>query len=144
MKKILFAVFASLFVGIAPAQFKVQEKASSPVRVWAGLGGHEALYYYEENSGDHYYFMGFNTTNQFDKKMIINLGKKDKAKATLSQLVNELYAQGEIYKLIDDAGEAFTLQCAALNQYVITKQGYAGRAYLTVGQASKMLYVLKE
>lgn len=143
MKKLLFAVLAMLTLGTASAQFKVAEKQKTPVRVWASFGGHQALYYQEQSNGENYYFLAFNTTNQFDDKLIIHLGKIDKAKATLLQIKNDLHKEGEIYELTDDKGEAFSMQCTAFNQYRIMKQGCAGCTYLTLGQAGKMLATIE-
>lgn len=139
MKKILLAIIAVLCINTATAQFKVVEKQKTADVVWSSFGGHQALWAQEQSNGEYYFFLAFNTTNQFDDKMIISLGKIDKAKATLSQLLNDLHKEGEVYELADDKGEAFTMQCSVLNQYKITKSGYAGYAYLTLGQVSKML-----
>ena len=143
MKKLLFAVLTVLTFGTASAQFKVTEKQKTPVRVWAAFGGHQALYYLERSNGEYYYFMAFNTSNQFDDRLIIHLGDLDTAKATLHQLEKDLHKEGEIYELTDDNLEKFSMQCTAFNQYRITKRGYAGSAYLTIGQVSKMLAALE-
>lgn len=139
MKKILLAIIAVLCVSNATAQFKVVEKQKAAEVVWSSFGGHQALYAKPLSNGEYYFFLAFNTTNQFDDSLLIALGKIDKAKATLQQLANDLYKEGEIYELADDMGEAFTMQCSVLNQYKITKRGYAGYAYITLGQVSKML-----
>ena len=145
MKKVLFLVLAMLAIGSADAQFQVQEKQKLPEVVWRSpLGGHVKLYAQEQSNGELYYLVGINTTNDYDDKLLLHLGNKDKAIATLTQLVNDLYVQGEIYELADDRGEAFTLQCSAMNQYVIHKAGYAGRGYVTVGQFARMLSVFIE
>lgn len=144
MKKILIALIAVLSVVSASAQFKVQEKQTMPEVVWrSAMGGHNKLYRQKLQNGEYYYFIGVATTNQFDDKMLIHLGKIDKAKATLLQMANDLYREGEIYELTDDKVEPFTLQCAAFNQYVLFKKGYAGRAYITIGQVEKMLSALE-
>ena len=145
MKKLLLLVVAMLAIGSASAQFQVQEKQKLPEVVWRSpLGGHVKLYAQEQSNGKLYYLVGINTTNDYDDKLLLHLGNKDKAIATLTQLVNDLYVQGEIYELADDRGEAFTLQCTAMNQYVIHKVGYAGRGYVTVGQFARMLSVFAE
>ncbi|MBQ2395238.1 MAG: hypothetical protein II307_05700 [Alistipes sp.] len=145
MKKVLLFMIAVLTISSASAQFQVQEKQKLPEVVWRSpLGGHVKLYAQEQSNGKFYYLVGINTTNDYDDKLLLHLGNKDKAIATLTQLVNDLYVQGEIYELADDRGEAFTLQCSAMNQYVIYKEGYAGRGYVTVGQFERMLSVFIE
>lgn len=142
MKKILVAIIALLFVGSASAQFKVAEKQKTTEIVWTSFAGHQSIHAQELSNGEYYYWLVLKTSNQFDERICIGIGVKDKAKATLRQLENELHKEGEIYQLIDDRGKPFTMECTTWNQYRITKKGHAGYAYLTVGQASKMLSAL--
>ena len=139
MKKILFAVLAMLVFGTSSAQFKVEQKQKFPEVVWQDGFKWAALYQQELDNGELYYFIGLRSSNQFDDKMLLHLGKKDKAKVTLQQLANELHKEGEIYELSDDKGEPFTMHCIAMNYYRIYKKGYAGYGSLSIGQVRKML-----
>lgn len=138
MKKIIIAVLALLSLDIASAQFSVQQKQSMPEVIWrSAMGGHNKLYRMEVGNGEYYYFIGISTTNQFDDKMLIHLGKKDKAITTLTQFY-DLYAQGEIYELADDKGEKFSAQCIAMKYYRLLKRGYAGYGTIHLNQLLNM------
>jgi hypothetical protein len=140
MKKMIIAVLALLSFGVAEAQFTVEKKQSVPEVVFRSpLGGHQCLCAYQLDNGEYYFYLALNTTNQFDDRMIIYLGKIDKTKATLSQLINDLHSEGEVYRLSDDRGEPFTMECVAFNQYRLSKKGSAGYAYLSINNVGKML-----
>lgn len=140
MKKIILAVIALLSIGMASAQFTVENKQSTPELVFKSpLGGHQRLYAIQQANGEYYFFIAIATTNQFDDKLIVHLGKIDKTKATLLQLINDLYSQGSVYNLSDDRGEPFTLECVPLGEYRLSKKGYAGNAYLSISNVRKML-----
>lgn len=138
MKKLLLVVLTMLAFGTTSAQFKVAGKQKMPEIVWKDAFSWVALYQQELSNGELYYFIGLRSSNQFDDKMLLHLGKKDKAKVTLQQLANELHKEGEIYELSDDKGEPFTMHCIAMNYYRIYKTRYAGYGTFSIGQVRKM------
>lgn len=139
MKKFLLTLVAVLCVASAFAQFKVEQQQKMPEVVWQDGFRWVALYEQDLGNGEYYYMIGLRTSNQFDDKLLIHLGKREKAKATLLQLQNDLYEEGKTYNLSDDKGESFTLICSAFNIYHIYKDGYAGYGYIKLGQLPKML-----
>lgn len=144
MKKVLLFMIAVFSISLASAQFEVQVKVKKPERLWQDAFSWAFLYKQEQSDASDYYFIALRSSNQFDDRIILHLGGKDKAKATIAQLANDLYKKGEIYELVDDRGEAFTMQCEAMNYYRILKQGYAGYGSLSVGWLNKMYSALEE
>ena len=127
-----------LAFGTTSAQFKVAEKQKMPEIVWQNGFNHLKLYKQETSNGIYIYFISIRTTNQFDEKMLIYLGDKEKSIATFSQLLNDLYIPNELYELVDARGEAFNAKCGTLNEYIIIKRGYAGEGHILLGQLRKM------
>ena len=138
MKKIIIAVLALLSIGVVQAQFKVEQKQSAPEAIWREGFGWVSLYQQNVGNGEDYYFIACRSSNQFDDMMLIHLGSKEKALATLAQLEKDLYVEGEIYELSDDKGESFTLKCGKFNYYYIYKRGYAGYGYIKMTHIPKM------
>lgn len=91
------------------------------------------------------YFLQLNTTNQFDGAMLIYLGNRDKARASLSQLLNELFELGKSHTLADSIGKSFIATCTktfGAEGYAIFKDGYAGNAFIRLKQISDMLEMM--
>ena len=143
MKKLLFSVLAAFAIITASAQFKVEQKQSFPEAIWREAFGWVSLYKQDMGNGEYYYLIGCRSSNQFDDMMLINLGRKAKAKATLLQF-HDLYVKGEIYELEDDKGEKFTAQCIAMNNFRLFKRGYAGYGTIQLKHIRTMLSVLEE
>lgn len=139
MKKILLAMIAVLFVGTASAQFQVKEKQCLPEVVWQDAFRWVGFYQQDLGNNDYYYMFGLRTSNQFDDRLLIHLGRGNKTVSTLRQLLNELYSEGKIYELTDDKGEPFTLICKPFNIYHIYKKGYAGYAHIKLSQVETIL-----
>ena len=140
MKKIIFAVLALLSLNIASAQFQVADTALTTYVVYGMRAGVSLKY--TKIGEDTEYFLQLNTTNQFDKSMFIYLGNRDKAKASLSQLLNELYELDKAYTLNDNFGKPFRVLCAntfGAKGYAIFKDGYAGHAYIRLKQLEECL-----
>ena len=93
MKKIIIAVLALLSTGVAEAQFEVAHSAPITYVVYPMKAGVSLKYTKIGEEAE--YFLQLNTTNQFDGAMLIYLGNRDKARASLSQLLNELYGVTE-------------------------------------------------
>lgn len=143
MKKIIFAVLALLSLNIASAQFQVADTALTTYVVYGMRAGVSLKY--TKIGEDTEYFLQLNTTNQFDKSMFIYLGNRDKAKASLSQLLNELYELDKAYTLNDNFGKPFRVLCAntfGAKGYAIFKDGYAGHAYIRLKQLEDMLELM--
>ena len=139
MKKFLLILVAVLCATSASAQFKVEQQQKMPEVVWQDGFRWVALYEQDLENGEYYYMIGLRTSNQFDDKLLIYLGKREKAKATLLQLQNDLYERGKTYNLSDDKGESFTQICQPFNMYHIYKSGYAGYGFIKRGQLPKIL-----
>lgn len=143
MKKIIIAVLALLSLNIASAQFQVADTAPTTYVVYGMRAGVSLKY--TKIGEDTEYFLQLNTTNQFDKSMLIYLGNRDKAKASLSQLLNELYELDKAYTLNDNFGKPFRVLCAntfGAKGYAIFKDGYAGHAYIRLKQLEDMLEMM--
>ena len=143
MKKIIIMLLAVLAFGSAEAQFKVQETHTAPEVVWQNGFNHLKLCK-TKGSGSPYYYISILSTNQFDDRIILHLGGLGKAKATLNQILNELFKEGEIYQLVDDRGEAFTGKCNPLGDFTIFKEGYAGAGHIMLYQFRKMQAALEQ
>lgn len=100
MKKIIIAVLALLSLNIASAQFQVADTAPTTYVVY-GMKAGVSLKYTKRGEVSEY-FLQLNTTNQFDGAMLIYLGNRDKARASLSQLLNELFELDKAYTLNDN------------------------------------------
>lgn len=143
MKKIIIAVLALISIGSASAQFQVADTALTTYVVYGMRAGVSLKY--TKIGEDTEYFLQLNTTNQFDKSMFIYLGNRDKAKASLSQLLNELYELDKAYTLNDNVGKPFRVLCAntfGAKGYAIFKDGYAGHAYIRLKQLEDMLEMM--
>lgn len=143
MKKILIALIAVLSFVTASAQFDVAHSAPSTYVVYPMKAGVSLKYQkIGEEAG---YFLQLNTTNQFDGAMLIYLGNRDKARASLSQLLNELFESGKSYTLVDSIGKSFIATCTktfGAEGYAIFKDGYAGNAFIRLKQISDMLEMM--
>lgn len=140
MKKIIIAVLALLSTGVAEAQFEVAHSAPITYVVYPMKAGVSLKYTKIGEEAE--YFLQLNTTNQFDGAMLIYLGNRDKARASLSQLLNELYELDKAYTLNDTFGKPFKAICAntmGAKGYAIFKDGYAGHAYIRLKQLEDML-----
>lgn len=143
MKKIIIAVLALLSLNIASAQFGVAN-TSSPTYVVYPMRAGVSLKYTKVGDVDEY-FLVLNTTNQFDNSMLIYLGNKEQAKASLLQLLNELFELGKSLTLVDSIGKSFIATCTktfGAEGYAIFKDGYAGNAFIRLKQISDMLEMM--
>lgn len=143
MKKIILAVIAMLAIGTASAQFGVANSSSSTYVVYPMRAG-VSLKYTKVGDVNEYFFV-LNTTNQYDKPITIFLGDKAQAKASLSQLLNELFEIGKSHTLVDSVGKPFTATCTktfGAEGYAIFRDGYAGNAFIRLKQISEMLEML--
>ena len=134
-----------LTIGIADAQIAVQQSKGSYDVVWKSVAGScPRLVCFNLSTGDRYLTLSFTTTNQFDDVLTLSLGGMDEAKESLSVLGNLSFDDRKVYHLKDDRGEPFMISYSGLNNYEISKKGYAGNAYVSVGQLSKMLAALMQ
>ena len=96
------------------------------------------------NGETQYYIVG-HTSNQFDKPMLLYLGKLGEAKTSLNQLLNELYIVGQQYELVDKSGSKFWASAQnsyGTARYAIKQKGYAGFMFLPLQGIRKMLTAL--
>lgn len=143
MKKIIIAIIALLSIDIALAQFNVADEAPTTYVVYPMRAGISLKYTKIGEEAE--YFLQMNTTNQFDGAMLIYLGNRDKAKASLSQLLNDLYELEKAYTLNDSLGKPFKAICSKImgaKGYAIFKDGYAGHAYIRLTQIADMLEMM--
>lgn len=145
MKKVLLLVLAMLTIDIADAQITIQQSKGSYEVIWKTmLGSRPRLVCFNLSNGEQYFTLGLTTTNQFDDTLTLYLGGIDEAKASLSTLGSLPFDEQKVYNLNDDRGEPFSLYRDNFGQYVIRKDGFAGNAYTTAAQLSKMLAALEE
>lgn len=142
MKKLLSILIAVLSIATSTAQFQVAQKVKAIEVIWQDTYGWNTLCRQEQNDGVYYYMLILKSSNQFDNKIVINLGGLEKTKNTLSQLINDLFVKGEVYNLVDDKGEAFVAKCGFGKTYSIYKDGYAGYGGLYIGRVEAMLSAL--
>lgn len=143
MKKIIIAVLALLSLNIASAQFNVEHEAPTTYVVYPMRAGISLKYTKIGEEAE--YFLQMNTTNQFDGAMLIYLGNRDKAKASLSQLLNDLYELEKAYTLNDSLGKPFKAICSKImgaKGYALFKDGYAGHAFIRLTQIADMLEMM--
>ena len=143
MKKILIALIAVLSVVSASAQFGIEDTSRPTYVVYPMRAGVSLKYTKIGEEAE--YFLQLNTTNQFDGAMFIYLGNRDKARASLSQLLNELYELDKSYTLNDSIDKPFKAICSKImgaKGYAIFKDGYAGHAYIRLKQISDMLEIM--
>lgn len=144
MKKIIIAVLALISIGSASAQFQVAHTSPTTYVVY-GMRAGVSLKYIRIGE-DYEYFLQLNTTNRYDRVLLIYLGNRDKARASLSQLLNELYKEvGKSYTLKDNEGVPFIAICSktfGAEGYAIFRDGYAGHAYIRLAQISEMLELM--
>lgn len=143
MKKILIALIAVLSVVSASAQFGVTNTSFPTYVVYPMRAGVSLKY--TKIGEETEYFLQLNTTNQFDGAMLIYLGNRDKARASLSQLLNELYELDKSYTLNDSIDKPFKAICSQImgaKGYAIFKDGYAGNAFIRLKQISDMLEMM--
>lgn len=144
MKKV-FLFLAMLFaIGFAEAQISVQKTQGSSEVLWKSAGNRTRLVCFTLSSGQRYLVLTLLTNNQFDKPMVIYLGDKENAKASLSTLKSLSFEAQGLYHLKDDKGKPFTFYRDSFGQYVIRKEGFAGDAFTTAAQISKMITVLSD
>lgn len=144
MKKILITLIAVLLSVTASAQLEVAN-TSSPIDVVYPMRAGVSLKY-TKIGAEAEYFLQLNTTNRYDRVLLIYLGNRDKARASLSQLLNELYKEvGKCYTLKDNEGVPFIAICSktfGAEGYAIFRDGYAGHAYIRLSQIEDMLEMM--
>lgn len=143
MKKILITLIAVLSVVSASAQFGVANSSASTYVVYPMRAGVSLKY--TKIGEEMEYFLQLNTTNQFDGAMLIYLGNREKARVSLSQLLNEMYELDKSYTLNDSIDKPFKAICSKImgaKGYAIFKDGYAGHAYIRLKQISDMLEIM--
>lgn len=143
MKKIMIAVLALLSLNIASAQLNVQHTYAEEYVVYPMRAGVTLKYTKRGDVAE--YFLQLNTSNQFDDPIYIYLGTRDKAVASLSQLLNDLFSLGTTYRLSDEHGKSFQAICSNVlgaKGYTIYQSGRAGYAYIRLKQLRDMLEMI--
>lgn len=143
MKKIIIAVLALLSFGVAEAQFKVIGNDITTYVVYPMRAGVSLKYTKIGEVAE--YYLQLNTTNQFDKSMLIYLGNRDNARASLKQMLNELFAPDLSTELQDNNGKPFIVVGSirmGAKGFAVFREGYAGHAYIRLSQIEDMLGIM--
>lgn len=142
MKKIILVVIALLSIGVVQAQFTVAQPKEAQSGVVYSMKGTDVELRYVKTDKDVYYYLTLDTTSVMYESILIHLGNRDKARASLSQLLNELYELGKSHLLNDSRNNTFKVICTDTmgeQGYSIFKEGKIGHGYIRLKQLEVML-----
>lgn len=137
MKKILIALIAALafLPTIAEAQISVTSKSNNEKLLSIRMGFITLNY-------DGSYYLGMQTTNQFDNHMILPLGKtKEEAIKTVQALIDitTTIAKGDCITIESVYGTKFRIYRYAKNTITIHADGYAGYSNTNKNELTRIL-----
>lgn len=88
------------------------------------------------------YYLSMSTTNQFDDRMVISLGKDKKEAAQTMQSLLDIVTgikKGECVRIRNTAGEEFRIYRFAKKSITIHSDGYAAASNMSVREAEALL-----
>ncbi len=142
MKKFILLILGVFVIATTTAQIQATHSSSSPTTIYgprAGVSLNKWVF-----KGEFEYYLALNTTNQFDKTMIINLGSLEKAKISLNWFI-ENYVVDQNYTMKDDSGHSFKAICRPMfgvDGFAFFKEGYAGHAYIRLSDFKRIIKIL--
>lgn len=136
MKRIIVLIIAALtFCTISEAQISVKSKSTTE-RLLSIRMGFITLNY------DGQYFLAMSTTNQFDKPMILPLGKtKNEATETIKSLIEitTTIGKGDCVRIVSAYGTEFRIYRFAKNTITINADGYTAASNTSKAELIKIL-----
>lgn len=137
MKKIIIAIIAAMVLmpTMADAQISVSSKTNTE-RLLSIRMGFITLNY------DGQYYLAMSTTNQFDKPMILPLGKtKEEAIETTKSLIEitTTIGKGDCVEIVSAYGTQFRIYRFAKNTITINADGYAAASNTNKAELTKIL-----
>ena len=120
---------------MAEAQIKITEKSNTQKLMTIRMGKINLFF-------DNDYYLALETSNQFDDPMILPLGKDKKtAIETLENLIDIVASikKGDAIKIESAYEREFRIYRSAKNTISIHSDGYAGFAYTTKAELTRLL-----
>ena len=137
MRRIIYIIFATMFLlpTQADAQIVVKDKMNIETLLSIRMGFIKLNY-------DGSYYLAMSTTNQFDRPMILPLGKdKTEAIKTIEALIEitTTIKNGDCIKIESAYGTEFRIYRFAKNTITINADGYAAASNTNKAELTKIL-----